>query len=99
MNGQSQVNVQDFGTLRVVDFVDYDQLHREDNGLFSTDQAALQASESTQILWQTLEKSNVDMVEEMTSMMSSQRALQSAAQMLKMYDRIMEKSSVDIGRV
>ena len=98
-NGQSQVNVQDFGTLRVVDFVDYDQLHREDNGLFSTDQAALAASEDTQVLWQNLEHSNVDMVEEMTSMMSSQRALQSAAQMLKMYDRIMEKSSVDIGRV
>ncbi len=99
VNGQSQVNMQDFGTLRVVDFVDYDQLHREDNGLFSTDQAALQASENTQVLWQTLEHSNVDMVEEMTAMMSSQRALQSAAQMLKMYDRIMEKSSVDIGRV
>ncbi len=98
-NGQAQVNIQDFGTLRVVDFVDYDQLHREDNGLFSTDQAALAASDQTQVLWQNLEKSNVDMVEEMTSMMSSQRALQSAAQMLKMYDRIMEKSSVDIGRV
>ncbi|MCI8506047.1 MAG: flagellar hook-basal body protein [Lachnospiraceae bacterium] len=99
INGTLQGNTAEFGTLRVVDFVDYDQLHREDNGLFSTDQAALQASENTQVLWQSLEKSNVDMVEEMTSMMSSQRALQSAAQMLKMYDRIMEKSSVDIGRV
>lgn len=99
VNGQSQVNVQDFGTLRVVDFVDYDQLHREDNGLFSTDQAALQASESTQILWQTLEKSNVDMVEEMTSMMTSQRALQSAAQVLKMYDQVMSKSATDVGRL
>ncbi|MCI8465816.1 MAG: flagellar hook-basal body protein [Lachnospiraceae bacterium] len=99
VNGQAQVNVEDFGTLRIVDFADYNQLHREDNGLFSTDQAVLQASENTQVLWQSLEHSNVDMVEEMTAMMSSQRALQSAAQMLKMYDRIMEKSSVDIGRV
>lgn len=99
VNGQAQVNVEDFGTLRIVDFADYNQLHREDNGLFSTDQAVLQASENTQVLWQRLENSNVDMVEEMTAMMSSQRALQSAAQMLKMYDRIMEKSSVDIGRV
>lgn len=97
--GLPQMNTEEYGQLRVVDFVDYDQLHREDNGLFSTDQAALQASDGTQVLWQNLEKSNVDMVEEMTSMMGSQRALQSAAQMLKMYDRIMEKSSVDIGRV
>ena len=39
------------------------------------------------------------MMEEMTAMMSSQRALQSAAQMLKMYDQIMSKSATDIGRM
>lgn len=98
VNGQAQVATEEYGTLRVVDFVDYDQLHREDNGLFSTGQAALQASDATQVVWQYLEKSNVDMVEEMTAMMGSQRALQSAAQMLKMYDTIMSKAT-DIGRV
>ena len=46
-----------------------------------------------------LEKSNVDMVEQMTAMMSSQRALQSAAQSLKMYDQIMSKSVSDVGRL
>ena len=35
----------------------------------------------------------------MTAMMTSQRALQSAAQMLKMYDQIMSKSATDIGRL
>jgi flagellar basal-body rod protein FlgG len=39
------------------------------------------------------------MVEEMTNMMSSQRALQSAAQVLRMYDQIMSKSVTDIGRM
>ena len=42
---------------------------------------------------------NVDMVEEITAMMTSQRALQSAAQMLRMYDSIMSKSVTDVGRL
>lgn len=94
------VELIDFGTLQIVDFADYGQLHKEDNGLFSANQAGGQVSgEETQILWKTLEKSNVDMVEEMTAMMSSQRALQSAAQLLRMYDSIMGKSASDVGRV
>lgn len=88
------------GTLKIVDFADYGQLHKEDNGVFSTTQApAAVDQEGTSIMWKSVEKSNVDMVEEMTAMMASQRALQSAAQMLKMYDQIMSKSVADIGRV
>ncbi len=91
------------GTLKVVDFADYDQLHKEDNGLISTAQAQIEpgsqeGEEPTTVVWQMLERSNVDMVEQMTAMMSSQRALQSAAQLLKMYDSIMSKSATDIGR-
>ena len=41
----------------------------------------------------------MDMMEEMTAMMSSQRALQSAAQMLRMYDTLMSKSATDIGKL
>lgn len=95
----AETEEQEFGTLRLVDFADYEQLHKEDNGLFSTNQAPQEvAMENTQILWKTLEKSNVDMLDEMTSMMSSQRALQSAAQVLRMYDQIMSKSATDVGR-
>ena len=66
--------------------------------MFSTNQAA-QEVENPEIIWKSLERSNVDMVEEMTNMMSSQRALQSAAQVLKMYDQIMSKASTDVGRL
>ncbi|MBR5509226.1 MAG: flagellar hook-basal body protein [Lachnospiraceae bacterium] len=94
---------EEFGTLKVVDFADYEQLHKEDNGLFSTGQAAVNVWEregnQTSIVWQTLETANVDMVEEMTTMMSSQRALQSAAQVLKMYDTILNKACSDVGRI
>ena len=97
-----QVEDRDYGTLKVVDFEDYDQLHKEDNGLISTNQAPVTTEEDEagpSIVWQAIEKSNVDMVEEMTAMMSSQRALQSAAQVLKMYDQIMSKSATDVGRL
>ncbi len=93
-------NEQEYGILRIVDFEDHGQLHKEDYGLYSTNQAPRQVTDGTTgVLWQTLERSNVDMVEEMTNLMSSQRALQSAAQVLKMYDQIMSKSATDVGRL
>lgn len=96
--GETQERI--LGTLDVVDFPDYGTLHKEDYGLFSSAQAPEQLDSSqTSILWKSLENSNVDMVEEMTAMMTSQRALQSAAQVLKMYDQIMSKSASDVGRL
>lgn len=93
---------QELGTLRVVDFEgEYqDILHKEDYGLYSTDAAPQEVLQGeTAVIWKTLERSNADMVEEMTSMITSQRALQSAAQVLKMYDQVMSKSATDIGRM
>ncbi|MCC8028182.1 MAG: flagellar hook-basal body protein [Clostridium sp.] len=87
------------GTLQIVNFADYEQMHKEDYGVFTTNQAPLEMEEGeTAVLWKTVEKSNVDMVDEMTSMMSTQRALQSAAQVLKMYDQIMSKAVNDVGK-
>ena len=96
--GETTTEVRQLGRLRVVDFEDYEQLHKEDYGVFSTGQEP-QNVEQPAVMWKMLEKSNVDMMEEMVSMMSSQRALQSAAQVLKMYDQIMSKSVTDIGRM
>ena len=74
-------------------------MHKEDNNLFSTNQTELKKPADSSINWKMLEKSNVNMVDEMTTMMSSQRALQSAAQMLRMYDTVMAKASSDVGRI
>ena len=41
----------------------------------------------------------MDMVKQMTEMLTCQRALQSAAQVAKMYDQLMTKASNDIGRL
>lgn len=89
-----------YGTLKLVDFADYNQLHKEDNGLFSSTLAPVPITDgSIPVQWQSLERSNVDMVDEMTAMMSSQRALQSAAQVLKMYDQVMSKATNDVGKL
>ena len=42
---------------------------------------------------------NVDMIRQMTEMLTCQRSLQSAAQVTKMYDELMSHVSSDIGRM
>lgn len=51
------------------------------------------------LLWKQVEASNVDPIQEMTAMLVSQRSLQSAAQLLKIYDQMAAKASTEIGRV
>ena len=47
----------------------------------------------------TIERSNVDVTEELTGILSSQRALQTAAQALKIYDMVNDKAVTEIGRI
>ncbi|MCI9546134.1 MAG: flagellar hook-basal body complex protein [Lachnospiraceae bacterium] len=86
-----------YGQIAVVDFNNYDNLEKGGDGVFYTNEQAV--ASDTQMLWKYLERSNVDAVQEMVNMMSSQRALQSATQVLKMYDQIMGKAVTEIGRV
>lgn len=85
------------GRLGVFSFADNTQLTKNAQGLWNTGGGAT-PSEAT-IHWKTLERSNVDLVQQMMEMMSSQRALQSAAQMSKMYDQIMTKATTELGRI
>ncbi|MDD3141379.1 MAG: flagellar basal body rod C-terminal domain-containing protein [Lachnospiraceae bacterium] len=85
------------GKLSVVDFANYDQLIKEDNGVFSSTQQGTR--KNAQMQWKYIEKSNVDATQEMTDMMSGQRSLQSSAQVLKMYDQLMGKIVSEIGRL
>ncbi len=81
-----------FGRIQLVDFADYTQMIKGDNGTFTTEEGAAEAQPNAQIIQGMLESSNIDMVEEMTSMISAQRALQSAAQLLKIYDQLDAKT-------
>lgn len=84
-------------TIKVVDFEDYDQLNKNLEGHITTNAQPIEVDGG--LMQNTLEQSNVTMVEEMTAMMTSQRAIQSASQIIKMYDQMMAKSTTEIGRV
>ena len=87
------------GKFGIVDFEDYNGIQKSKReGLFTT-VGGQPVPTDTPIEWKTLERSNVDMVKEMTDMMASQRALQSAAQVLRMYDQLLGKATTEIGRV
>lgn len=84
--------------LLVVDFENYEAMEKSNNGIFTSGGEELEV-ENPHIMNGMVEQSNVNAVQEMVDMMSSQRTLQSAAQVLKMYDEIMSKASSDIGRM
>lgn len=82
--------------LGVFSFEDNEALVRDDRGLFTGEGA--QASENFEIWHKYLERSNSDMVKQMTEMITYQRALQSAATVTKMYDQVMGRAATEVGR-
>ena len=84
------------GQLGVFSFEDNQALERNDRGLFTGEGA--QQSTGFEIWNQYLERSNSDMIKQMTEMITYQRALQSAAQVTKIYDQLMTKATSDVGR-
>lgn len=93
-NIRSNENGQYFGRLRLVDFANYGQLTKITGGVF---RANGQPQNADAVVRQKfVEDSNVSMIDEMTAMMTGQRALQSSAQVLKMYDQLIAKA-VQIG--
>ena len=88
------------GQIAIADFEDYTTLTKFGEGLFtSTTQPSAQNPEMTTLAWKSLEQSNVSMMDEMVAMMTSQRALQSAAQVLRMHDSINGRAVSEIGKV
>ena len=46
-----------------------------------------------------IERSNVDMVQQLTEMIQAERAYQSAAEVIKIYDEVIQRSNSDVGRL
>lgn len=85
------------GSVGVYDFADYNALEVVGEGFFTGEGAT--AVEQPTVRWRALEGSNVDMTAEMTNAISTQRMLQSASQILKMYDQVLSRSVTEIGKV
>lgn len=84
-------------TLGVFMFPDNGELERTPYGLFTGEGAQLNDQIVIHHKW--VERSNVNMIKEMVNMMTTQRALQSAAQLSKIYDQVINRAVNDIGRL
>ena len=83
------------GRIRVVDFANYQtQLVKVDGNLFIGNGGF---ATNTRVVNNALENSNVEAIDEMVQMMSSQRALQSAATVSTSYDKLIEKIVNNLG--
>ena len=83
--------------LEIVDFDNYTDLVKQENGLFTTNAQSTEV-ETPQLLNKALELSNASPVQQMQDMIASQRSLQSASQILKIYDQVMAKATTEIAR-
>lgn len=84
-------------TLGVFAFQDTAALERNDHGLFVGGQP--QAGTDYTIHHGMVERSNANMVTEMVAMMTAQRAIQSAAEVSKIYDQVITKDTTELGRL
>jgi flagellar basal-body rod protein FlgG len=82
------LNGNTLGTIKLVSFEDTDALLKSGEGMFlNPDEANIsQDDDGSTIEWEKLERSNSDLMEVMTQMITAERAFQSASQMLKMLD-------------
>lgn len=82
--------------LRLVNFNDYSQVQKNDEGMFTTTNPLNVVLADGKAKQGIIERSNVQAMDEMVAMMSSQRAFQSASQIAKAYDQLMGKA-VELG--
>lgn len=86
------------GQLGLYSFAEDTPMERNAQGLFTATGAPEQAQGAV-VRWKWVERSNVDLTSQMALMLTSQRALQSAAQVNKMYDQLLTKATTDVGRL
>ena len=87
------------GQIGVFTFPDNGQLVKNESGLFGTGGQAAALNGAAAVRWQWVESSNVDMLQELSQMMTAQRALQSASEVLQLYDGLLTKATTEIGQM
>lgn len=88
---------QNIGKIAVYDFEEYANLLTVGEGLYNGPNPTV--VENPSMRWKSIEASNVDVGEEMTNSIATQRILQSVSQSLKMYDATMQTATTQIGRL
>lgn len=86
------------GTLSITRQADDTVLEKMDNGAFTAPQGTVNAQDYT-IYQGVLERSNVDMNQEMTNFISAQRAFQTCSSALKMIDELDQAAATKIAAI
>jgi len=97
-DGSIMIEGEEEDKIAVYNFLDYNSLRKFGEGMFLADRSP-ELVEYPVISNKTIERSNVDITEELTSMLASQRALQTASQAFKIYDMINDKAVNEIGKI
>ena len=86
------------GRIGIFTFEDeQNTLQKDDYGMFATEAEGTLTTK--QVLHQWLERSNIDWVREMSEAISTQRAYQSAAEAMKIYDGVLTRVTQEVGRL
>ncbi len=83
--------------ISVYNFDDYNNLRISGDGMFTGTNATL--VRNPDIMWKTIEGSNVNAAEEMTDALSAQRNLQNCSQAIKMYDQVLSDAVTNIAKI
>lgn len=86
------------GSIGVFRFEDNGELEKNDYGFFVAQNEG-EAVTDIRIHQKWVERANVDLVQQMTSMITAERAYQSAAEVTKIYDELIRKATEDVGRL
>lgn len=99
-DGQVSVDGDVVGVLRVVDFIDPDQLRKTGSTLFKTDNpsAGLIDAKDYTIAQGALETSNVDAIRTMTEIIESMRVFETYQKVIKAADDATGKTVNEVGR-
>lgn len=92
------------GSLMIVKPTNYEMISRTEEGFFINDDvnnenALVGVQGETAVMQGYYERSNVDIGQEMTSIMEASRAFQSCSQTMKMIDQITLKTVTELGKV
>ncbi len=86
------------GRVGVFRFEDNGALEKNNYGFFVSENEGEPVTDVT-VHHGWVERSNIDLVQEMTNMITAQRAYQSAAEVTKIYDGVMRKATEDVGHL
>ena len=79
---------------------DEESLEKREEGVFLLREGGAEPEQVTPRIYKGwLERSNVDWVKQMTEMLSTQRAYQSAAELARIYDNLMTRITTEVGRL